>query len=162
MPGLRWALAAALALFWAGAAAPQTSEAAEKVALATKYLELTHYGERLNRSWSQQLKLSWSICRDSRCQADLDHDIEVVINAREPAREALTARLLASKVSRDDLRAALSFLQTPSGQAFNRAVLDMNDQLTLDTHKEEVAVVAAVSKLICSQHAEICTAPPSR
>ncbi len=142
-------------------ASDDKATASEKAALATEYLKLTHFDERCRDSLSKGLRLSWRFCKDSRCQADLDHDIDVAVASRIPMLESKYSNELASRLSKENLVAALEFLKTPNGQAFNKAATDMNDDMISENHAIEMAIYVDLSKVFCSQHQDLCTKQPA-
>ena len=136
---------------------PTDTSLGTKMALAQQLLMVTHHAELLRATYSKQMKLRWTICRDGVCQADLDAAIDRAMSLTIKSYEAGVAATLAVRLSEDDLRAALAFSKSKPGQAFSRAELDASDDLAGLGHGLALNTSIEISRLFCAGRHDVCT-----
>lgn len=142
---------------WASAEAFEAGKAA-KVALATRYMVLSHRVEHFRRTYTKQLQLAWAICHDDDCQSDLNQAISDAVARGADRYRAHAIEIMAEHYTSEQLQAAIKFVSSADGQAIVR----MNDELTDDSaalaHSLSVEIHTDVSKHFCPTHLGVCSA----
>jgi hypothetical protein len=126
--------------------------------LARKYLAATHRANAFQKTYSNQLRLGWTVCGDRACQDDLDRAIDEATMDISRQYEEHFSRLLAQKLTEAELRAALKFAESPEG----KSIVQVQDEIVGDTallaHTLSVEARDEVSRRFCPLHANRCTA----
>jgi len=126
--------------------------------LAKSYLTVTHRTNLFQKTYSNQLRLGLNICIDKVCQDDLDRAInEAATDASRQYGEHFS-RLLAQKLTENELRAALKFAESPEGKSIVQVQDEMVGDTALLAHTLSVAARDAISRRFCPLHANRCTA----
>jgi hypothetical protein len=135
-----------------------SAEMRSKEDLARQYLILSHREGRLQRTYSKQIKLAFQFCAGKPCQGDLEHAVDEAVSDATAKEEAEMAHLLAERLTEADLRAALTFVVSPSGQAIIAEEDGMDEQLALVGHTMARTVYVGLAKRFCPAHQDTCQA----
>ncbi|MGR4865842.1 hypothetical protein [Caulobacter sp. LARHSG274] len=126
--------------------------------LAKRYLAATHRATVFQKTYSNQLRLGWNVCRDKACQDDLDRAIDEATMDASRMYEEHFSRLLAQKLTETELGAALKFAESPEGKSIVQVQDEMVGDTALLAHTLSTETRDEVSRRFCPLHAKHCTA----
>jgi hypothetical protein len=130
-----------------------------KLILAERYAGLTHRQKLTDDVAIRQLKMAWSSvasCGDEKCSQMLDADIKSSVNNASLVRQRAEAKLLAEKLTEDELQAAIAFVQSPQGEAIIAVENGMANDLARIGHEFSQNVNASIYQSFCSQEKDAC------
>ncbi|MEG3147115.1 DUF2059 domain-containing protein [Sphingomonas sp. RT2P30] len=153
-----WFLITMAALAAPSAYGQDTADAGmnRRLALSQQYENLVHREKRLDEVYARQLKLVWDACADDPCRAALNQAIAKAIGETSPGQERAIVRLMASRLTEEQLRAAIAFAQSPQGVAIIAAEADMSTDLAKIAHDFASGTTASVRRSFCSAQPEAC------
>ncbi|MBA3811973.1 MAG: DUF2059 domain-containing protein [Caulobacteraceae bacterium] len=130
-----------------------------RLLLAERSVEVTHREELTRRTYQKELMLAWKLCEKKSCQEDLDQAISDA--ARNSARIFAhdIAQLYAIRLTEHQLIAAISFAESPDGQAIIKSTDGMTDEMARMAHSMAKTAWAEVSRRFCPSHPDLCESP---
>ena len=146
----------------ASAQEPADAPMQRKVKLAQEYVTLTGREQRIESALATQLRLSFNGCTDEACRAMLDRAVATAIKERGAEHEKATVDLFASRLTEEDLRAAISFAQSPHGQAIIAAQDEMSGDLQAMARTFATGSFDAVRLSFCKAQPDACARASSR
>jgi hypothetical protein len=167
------ALAAAIGLCQAASAAGPDSTAkpdpayARKLDLAHRYLKAGHRDYLISSGYLAELRAAGSTCKDDECRRALDEAYSRSIAAALPSYSDQMAILIATTFSEEELRALVTFNESPVGQGISlkeAASAELQGKLAMEFQRE---VLKRVGEDFCSKRPQNCydprtaTAPPA-
>ena len=148
--------------FVATSAHGQDAGMQRRMVLAERYLAVTHKEERLRNVITRGARLTWNTCADDACRSALDKAIESAVNEDVPAIDHAYAQLIAVRLTEDDLNAAISFAQSPHGQAILAAEATMDDDFVKVLQPFAVKTSESIRKAFCATQQQACAAVYAR
>lgn len=127
-----------------------------RLVLSQQYEDLVHREKRLDDVYARQLRLAWDECTDDTCRSALNQAIAKAISETSPDQERAIVRLVASRLTEEQLRAAIAFAQSPQGRAIIAAEADMSADLSKIAHDFSSGTNASVRRSFCSAEPEAC------
>lgn len=160
----RLAFLIAVAAFSTSGARAQTSgdDAAmqRRLALSDQFLALTHKMTLLENLAFRALKPrldALKVCSDEKCESILDQTIRGSLDDAAPDTERAWARIYPTRLTEDELDAAIKFAKSPQGNA----VLNVQDQLTDDfipiLRAYNQRAFEGAYRSFCAKEAEACS-----
>jgi hypothetical protein len=136
-------------------------DAKDRVALAERYLMLTHREDYARSVYGKELKLSLNYCHNPRCQADLDKAITdgVTVAVRQYLKDVVD--LYAKRLTARQLSAAIQFAESPDGKAILQTESLMTDEVAQIGHSVSLTARNEVFRRFCADQPKLCTAPKS-
>jgi hypothetical protein len=131
-----------------------------RIALSQQYADLTHREVRTEDVVVRQLKMTWQsadACDDEKCRDLLDEDIRTAVHDAVPAYNSAAVHLLASRLTEDELQAALAFARSPQGQAIMATENAMTEDLAQIGHDFSKRANDDVYRAFCSQEPTACS-----
>lgn len=128
-----------------------------KLALAQLYVDLTGKERRVADTFAKQLRLTFNGCTDDACRAALDKAIDAAVNEGAPEHEKATVKLIASRLTENELHAAISFAQSPEGQAIAAAQNEMSDDLAKIARTFSTTGFESVRRSFCATQQAACS-----
>jgi len=133
-----------------------------RMALAERYLTVTHKEERLRNILARGARLTWNTCADDACRFALNKAIESAVNENVPAVDHAYAQLIAARLTEDDLNAAISFAQSPHGQAILAAEAAMDDDFVKVLQPFALKTSESIRHAFCATQEQACAAVYAR
>lgn len=139
----------------------QRSEAhlQDRIALAKEYSELTYLKKITQDTSIKETRLAWraaGACSESECWEILDKSIIDAVERAYVEYENSIVQLIASKLSRDQLRETLKFSRSPAG----RALASINQEMTGDfadiNHAFTLRTSEDIYRSFCAQRPKEC------
>jgi hypothetical protein len=135
-------------------------------ALAERYLLITNRYALALGTYEKQLKRAMSGCDGKPCQSDLYRAIEETLADIGPRFRQRMIRIYADHLTEDQLRAAISFAETPVGRSISDAESGMTDAVADTGNELWKDANVGVSRRFCAVQQQICVrsasgAPPT-
>jgi hypothetical protein len=127
-----------------------------KLVLSKQYIGLTHRLERAEDVYRRELKMAWNGCEDDQCRVKLDKAISKAVAEGTPEYENAYVRLMASRLTVDELQAAVSFAKSPEGKAIADTEIKMDDDIAQISHAFTKRVRDAVQEDFCPSELKAC------
>lgn len=152
-------LVSTAALAVSSAYAQDTADAGmtRRLLLSQQYENLVHREKHLEDVYARQLRLTWDGCTDDACRSTLNQAIAKAIGENSPDQEKAIVNLLASRLTEEELRAAIAFAQSSQGQAIIAAEAEMSDDLGKIAHDFSKGANASVHQSFCAAQPEACS-----
>ncbi len=141
---------------------PTDAQMQRKLELAQRYVVLTGRERRIESALAAQLRLTFDGCADEGCRIALDQDIATAIRESGAEHEKATVKLFASRLTEEELRAAISFAQSPQGQAIVAAEDEMSGDLQTIARTFSTGSFGAVRLSFCKAQPDACARAFSR
>jgi len=132
------------------------AEMGRKLALAQQYVDLTGREKRIEAAFANQLRLGFDGCTDDVCREALRQAVEVAVSKSAREHERATVALFASRLSEDELRAAISFAQSPQVKAIAVAENQMSSDLETIARTLATSGFQSVRDSFCVAHSDAC------
>jgi hypothetical protein len=127
-----------------------------KLAPAQQYVALTGREKRVERGFAGNLKLSFDGCTDDACRVALNQAVEAAVNESAPDHEKATVKLFATRLTEDELHAAISFAQSPQGKAILAAQDEMSGDLAKIARTLATRGFDSVRRSFCAAQPDAC------